>query len=94
MIAEGQRSKDFIHGLLLYANWGHYYIFAAPIMTHVLHLAVGMLGDIGLKKPPPKDSPCMMLNYDARGFPKPFLPESRTLDDRRLAISCWSASQL
>lgn len=94
LIMEGQKSKDYINGLLLYAAWGQYFIFAVPIMTHVLHLAIGSLGDLGLKRPPPKESPCIMLNYDARGYPKPILPESRTIEDRRLAISCWSASQL
>jgi len=94
MIVEGQKNRDFIHGLLLYAGWGHYFIFGAPVMTHVIHLAIGTLGDLGLTRLPPKESPCMMLHYDARGFPKPALPEFRTLEDRRMAIGCWSANQL
>ena len=95
MIVEGQRNTDFLQGLLLYVSWGHYTIFGAPvILSSVMQLAVGMLGDLGLKRPPPNDSPSLLLNYDARGNPKPFLPAVRTLDDRRIAISCWSLSQL
>lgn len=94
MIMEGQKNKDFIHGLLLYAGWGHYFIFGVPIMTHVMHLAIGMLSDLGMCRAPPKESLCMMLNYDARGFPKPAMPEPRSFEDRRMALSCWSANQL
>ncbi len=95
MIVEGQRNIDFLQGLLIYVSWGYYTIFdAPPIQSSAMQIAVGMLGDLGLKRPPPKDSPCLLLNYDARGNPKPFLPAVRTLDDRRIAISCWSVSQL
>lgn len=93
MIGEGQKNKDFINGLLLYTGWGHCYMFGAPIMTHVIHLAIGMLCDLVVTKPATKESACVMLNYDARGLPKPPLPETRTLEDRRMVISCWSANQ-
>ena len=94
IIVEGEKSVDIIQGLLLYCSWGYYSQSNPPILISLLQLAIGMLGDLGLKKPPPKDSPCMLLNYDARGFPKPLLPALRTLEDQRMAISCWSLSQL
>ena len=94
IFAEGEKSVDLLQGLLLYASWGYYTHFSTPIVTSVLGLAIGMLGNLGLKKPPPKESPYLLLNYDARGYPKPLLPASRTIEDRRMAISCWSISQL
>jgi len=55
-----------------------------------MQLAAGLLADLDLNKPPPKDSPHMMLNYDARGCPRNFNPVARTIEQRRAAIACYS----
>jgi hypothetical protein len=62
-------------------------------VSSLIQLAVGLLADLGLNKPPSiDDAPHIMLNYDARGCPKPFNPATRTMEERRAAITCFSFS--
>lgn len=75
-------------------NRGHTFIFHKAIVTPVLQLAVGLLGDLGLKKQPSDKQTCMMLEYDARGCPRPCDLGVRTLEEKRAAIACFSISQL
>ena len=63
-------------------------------MTAVTQLAIGLVANLGLKKAPPKESPQMMLNYDARGCPKPFSPSPRTMEERRAVVGCFYISSV
>ncbi len=63
-------------------------------MTGLTQLAIGLVANLGLKKMPPKEPPQMMLEYDARGCPKPFNPSPRTMDERRAVIGCFLISSV
>ena len=73
---------------------GYYHIYDRPIMTAITQLAIGLVSNLGLRKPPPKESPQMMLNYDARGCPKPYSSSPRTMEERRVAIGCFYVSAM
>lgn len=105
VLREREKTLDLLLGLLTYITWyvsltvfcyEHLLRFKGFLRGHGYHhvsslmqIAVALLCDLGLNKPPPKESPHMMLNYDARGCPKLFNPKPRTMDERRAAIACF-----
>lgn len=64
-------------------------------MTQVTQLAMALVANLGLNKPPLKEPVQMMLNLDARGCPiKPFVPSTRTLEERRAVLGCFLLSSV
>lgn len=62
-------------------------------MTNFLQLAIGLLGDLGLRRSPAKYPPHLFLNMDCRDCPKPFDPAKRTNEERRVALGVfWLSS--
>jgi hypothetical protein len=58
-----------------------------------VQLAIGLLGDLGLKKAPIKQAQSVILNYDTRDQSKPFNIPKRSVDEQRLAVSVfWISS--
>lgn len=69
------------------------HIHTNPIVTNLLQLAIGLLGDLGLKRPPAKQPPHLILNYETRSCPKNFSPTKRTTEERRVALGIfWLSS--
>ncbi|KAL6718431.1 hypothetical protein ACLMJK_004521 [Lecanora helva] len=94
ILIEGKNNFDLLLGLLVFAGWGHYHIYDKPVITSVLQMAKGLVGNLGLKRMPPKEPPQMMLEYDARGCPKPFNPTPRTIEERRAVLGCFLVSSV
>jgi hypothetical protein len=63
-------------------------------MTNLIQIGMGLLFDLGLNKPPLKESTHVMLDYDAQGCPKPPNPKKRTIEERRAAMGCFLASSV
>lgn len=95
ILAEGKNSIDLLLGLLVFVAWGHYHIHDKPIISQATQLAMALLGNLGLNKPPLKESTQMVLNLDARGCPiKPFSPSTRTTEERRAVLGCFLLSSV
>lgn len=83
--------------LKLNISWfrGHYHIYNKPIITSAAQIAIALVGNLGLNKPPLKESTQMMLNLDGRGCPvKPFTPTTRTTEERRAVLGCFLLSSV
>ena len=66
-------------------------------MTPISQLAISLVGNLGLNKPPPKEAPQMMHDLDARGCPiRPFTSSTstRTLEERRAVLGCFLLSSV
>lgn len=69
---------------------GHYHVHDKPVITQATQLAMALVGNLGLNKPPLKEPKQIMLNLDARGCPtKPFSPSPRTMEERRAVLGCF-----
>lgn len=94
IILEGERSLDLFKGLLVYTAWSQYYIFSKPIITNVIQLAIAILADLGLNKPVLKEPFVILSEFDSRGCPGRPITTTRSLEERRAAVACYSVSQL
>jgi hypothetical protein len=63
-------------------------------MTSLMQLAMGLVFGLNLNKPPSKEPPHMMLDYDAQGCPRAFKVATRTIEERRAVIGCFSATAM
>lgn len=93
ILVDGERNLDLLLCTLTAVAWGLYFTYNKPILTSLLQLAVGILGDLGLNKPPPKESTYVLLEYNARGCPKDF-SHLRTMEERRAAVTCFLLSSV
>ena len=73
---------------------GHPRVKNIPNFTSLVQLAMGILFDLGLNKPPLTERNLMMLEYDSRGCPKRLSSAERTLEERRAVIGCFFASSM
>ncbi|CAD6586535.1 MAG: hypothetical protein ASARMPREDX12_002379 [Alectoria sarmentosa] len=95
ILVEGKVNLDLLLGALTFVAWGHYHNNEKPIITQVIQLAMALVADLGLNKPPLKEPTQMMLNFDARGCPiKPFSPSTRTMEERRAVLGCFLLSSV
>jgi hypothetical protein len=96
MLLEGTRSLDLFLGLLCFGAWGHYNILQKPVITTIVQLAVSLAFDLGLNKPLPKEQTRVMLDYTARGCPKPAINVvvARTMEERRAIIGLFLLSSV
>ena len=58
-------------------------------MTFTMQLAIGLVGNLGLKRPPPKETPQIMLENVGRGCSKHYSTAPRTMKERRAVIGCF-----
>ncbi|RAL64225.1 hypothetical protein DID88_002117 [Monilinia fructigena] len=63
-----------------------------PVWSSMVQLAMGLVYDLGLNKAPPKEAPHLLLNFDARGRPKPFLPPAGSRQENRALLCLFSLS--
>ena len=65
-----------------------------PIFTSLVQLAIAILYDLGLDKPPSND-PGLILEYDLKGARKPSrFSRSPTLEERRALLGCFLLSSV
>ncbi|ESZ93227.1 hypothetical protein SBOR_6383 [Sclerotinia borealis F-4128] len=87
----GERNLDLLWGLLTYIAW-HCHYQQRPVWTSMIQLAMGLVYDLGLNKAPPKEAPHLLLHFDARGCPKPFLPPVGSHQEKRALLCLYSLS--
>ncbi|KAL4746154.1 hypothetical protein BDW72DRAFT_207597 [Aspergillus terricola var. indicus] len=62
---EGTRNLDFLLAVLVYTAWDWHYCIDKSISTSLVHLAIALLYDLGLDKPPSQDSAAMIHLRDS-----------------------------
>ncbi|KAK9257993.1 hypothetical protein V1519DRAFT_455882, partial [Lipomyces tetrasporus] len=91
---EGTRNMDLLLAVLVYAAWDRRHCFERPIIVSLVQLAIAILYDLGLDKPPSKD-PALVLSYDLKGTRKPSrLFRSPTMEERRALLGCFLMSSI
>ncbi|KAL2865264.1 Zn(II)2Cys6 transcription factor domain-containing protein [Aspergillus lucknowensis] len=89
---EGTRDLDFLCAVLVYAAWDKWFAFDKCITTSLVHLAISILYELGLDKPPCQD-PGLIAFYDLKERKKPArLLRPPTLEERRLVLGCFLVS--
>ncbi|PWY85783.1 hypothetical protein BO94DRAFT_97472 [Aspergillus sclerotioniger CBS 115572] len=89
---EGTRNIDFLLAVLVYVTWDHHYSFDKPIFTGLLQLAIAILYDLGLDKPPSQD-PGLLLSYDLKGTSRPsHCSRLPSMKERRALLGCFLVS--
>ncbi|KAF2188861.1 hypothetical protein K469DRAFT_564540 [Zopfia rhizophila CBS 207.26] len=97
MLLKGSKTLDLLLGILVYAGWGHFYIYKNPIITTDIQLGIALAADLGLTKPVPSEPCGVMLNYSAQGCPKPqssLTNPVRTMEERRAVIGLFLVSSI
>ncbi|CAI7667385.1 unnamed protein product [Penicillium discolor] len=81
---EGTRNMDFLLAVLVYTTWS--------ISTSLVQLAIAILYDLGLDKPPRQD-PGVTIAYELKGIVKPSrFTRSPTSEERRAFLGCFLIS--
>ncbi|KAH6658497.1 hypothetical protein BKA67DRAFT_214989 [Truncatella angustata] len=91
---EGTRNMDLFLAVLVYTTWDRHYHFGRPFLISLVHLAIAMLYDLGLDKPPSED-PVLLLAHRLKGSELP-LRSSRTPsnEERRALLGCFLISSV
>lgn len=94
MLIEGSKNIDLLLGLLVFAAWGHFYLYNKPIISTIIHLATSIAFDLGLTKPVPTEPALIMLAYNAQGCPRNATSAVRTMEERRSIIGVFLISSV
>ena len=83
VIMRSERSLDLLQGILVFLGYYHNYCLAHGQFNNLTHLAVSMIGDMGLDRSPrPHDRP-------PRSTMDPEEPKTMTNEERRAVVGVW-----
>ncbi|KAJ0416504.1 hypothetical protein BJY00DRAFT_316753 [Aspergillus carlsbadensis] len=88
VVANGEVSLDLLRGLLVCLAWYHSQLESGPQFGGVLHVALGMLGVLGLGRKPRTGGMRMVQLVDLPYNPARRNAE-RSLDERRAYLGCF-----
>ncbi|KAI1618975.1 hypothetical protein EDD37DRAFT_624261 [Exophiala viscosa] len=89
---EGTRNMDFLLAVLVYTSWDRRFCFGKPVLIALVQLAVAIVYDLGLDKPPSED-PAMAFAYNLKGASKPpIIARAPTLEERRALLGVFMLS--
>ncbi|KAF7916578.1 uncharacterized protein EAE98_010587 [Botrytis deweyae] len=92
LLISGERNLDLLWGLLTYIAWSQCHYQQRPVWSSMIQLAMGLAFDLGLNKAPQKEAPHLLLNFDARGCPKPFISAIGSQQEKRALLCLYSLS--
>ncbi|CAM1503516.1 Fc.00g011070.m01.CDS01 [Cosmosporella sp. VM-42] len=99
MICRSRKNTDLLVGLLIFTAWGHYQHRWMAFLTDFLQLAISLVFDLGLNRPPmePRGSICFKAamrtkHMDAR--PATASPREKSMEERRAVLGCYLASSM
>ncbi|THV46805.1 hypothetical protein BGAL_0358g00040 [Botrytis galanthina] len=92
LLISGERNLDLLWGLLTYIAWSQCHYQQRPVWSSMIQLAMGIAFDLGLNKAPQKEAPHLLLNFDARGCPKPFISAVGSRQEKRALLCLYSLS--
>ncbi|KAL4775831.1 hypothetical protein BDW60DRAFT_176873 [Aspergillus nidulans var. acristatus] len=96
MVMENESNIDLLLGLLVYACWSQdHYLKRMPTLTRIVELAVSVVMDLNLNKPPPPDAHRLTElggghdpNWTRKG------PKVRTAEEKRAVLGCFLLSSI
>ncbi|OJJ50765.1 hypothetical protein ASPZODRAFT_54971 [Penicilliopsis zonata CBS 506.65] len=93
LLVENERSMDMLLGLLIALAWSHCRdsIPVGPFYSLYVHMTMGIVGDLGLNKPPRREIPPLAKFKQSIGY-KPCATMVRTSEQRRAVLACYICS--
>lgn len=86
VIMRSERSLDLLQGIFVFLGYYHYFCLAHGQFNNLTHLAISMIGDMGLdRRIKPHEKP----RYSAMD---PEEPKARTDEERRVIVGVWYMS--
>lgn len=91
MLLEGEKSLDFLQGLLVMLAWHRVYRQNSPQLMNMLHLAKALVVDLGLNHPVNSNVFCIKVAADATNFLHGSKAETarHTLDEQRALLGFY-----
>lgn len=79
--------------MLIFRDRRHF--FERSILISLVQLAIAILYDLGIDKPPSQDPALLNLAYDLKGMGKPSISlKSPTMEERRALLGCFLMSSV
>ncbi|MCJ1383625.1 hypothetical protein MMC17_006739 [Xylographa soralifera] len=91
VLVREEKSLDLLQGLLVYISWGNYQFYIEGQMTSLLQLAVALMTDLGLNRPPDRASPKQRSMIDDAKAALGIIAKSQTqgFDEYRAFAGCF-----
>lgn len=86
MLIRSERSMDLLMGILVIAAWYQYHCFMHAQLNNLISMAVTLVGELGFNRSP------NLLERTNLMVVKPFTPEKRTNEERRVLLGAWFLS--
>ncbi|KAI5467458.1 hypothetical protein BGZ63DRAFT_346309 [Mariannaea sp. PMI_226] len=86
MLIRSERSLDLLMGILVISAWYQYHCFMHAQLNNLIALSITLVGELGLNRSP------SALERTNLMVVKPFQPETRTNEERRLLLGVWFLS--
>ncbi|KAI8719506.1 Zn(2)-C6 fungal-type domain-containing protein [Fusarium sp. LHS14.1] len=86
MLIRSERSLDLLMGIIVIAAWYQYHCFMHAQLNNLIAMAVTLVGELGLHRSP------TVLERTNLMVVKPFQPERRTNEERRVLLGVWFLS--
>jgi hypothetical protein len=88
MLLRSERTLDLLQGLIVTLGWYHYHCVMHGQMSNLVHLAMSLVTDMGLNRPPLLQERTHVLVL----FPRE--PPPRTHEQRRALLGVWYLSSV
>ncbi|KAL2816419.1 hypothetical protein BDW59DRAFT_10034 [Aspergillus cavernicola] len=92
LLVEGQRSLDLLQGILAYIGWiGSESQPRKVSLGPSMQMAVSLVLDIGLNRPPPQNPEILnsLVLKTGPGYCRPWISLVRTMNERRAVLGCF-----
>ncbi|PNY28275.1 Transcriptional regulator WAR1 [Tolypocladium capitatum] len=83
MLMRSERSLDLLQGIVVMLGWYHYHCVSHAQMNNLLSLAMSLIADMGLNKPPGLREQANLM------VARPVEPLGRTNEERRVLLAVW-----
>ncbi|PHH67320.1 hypothetical protein CDD81_83 [Ophiocordyceps australis] len=83
MLVRSQRSLDLLQGIIVMLGWYQYHCFQHAQMNNLIALAVSLVGELGLNRPP------VLREQTSLMVARPEKPAGRTNEERRACAAVW-----
>ncbi|KND90999.1 Transcriptional regulator WAR1 [Tolypocladium ophioglossoides CBS 100239] len=83
MLVRSERSLDLLQGIIVMLGWYQYHCFMHAQMNNLLSLAMSLIAELGLNKPPGLREQVSLM------VARPVEPPGRTNEERRALAALW-----
>ncbi|OCL05800.1 hypothetical protein AOQ84DRAFT_298218, partial [Glonium stellatum] len=93
MLIQNERNIELLLGLLTYIGWVNYQVQNKPSLSVSMQLAMSLVFELGLNKPPPKE-PQGTFYFNHNACPRTSTSIFRTMEERRAVLGCFIFSSI